>query len=192
MTTHFRLEQLDLNAPGVIAEWERAFYQGFAHVTGNRLIQTLWNWDHDEQRLATRIPYDEQLIYGWRDATGALATCLAINVTLASFQSSAFGFQPDRSQHAPRACELLATFSLSDRSLSHVMQFRTTAFAELYRRGFRRAYLTTADRNYRIWVRCGAELLDEAVIEGERRRFLQFTFTPSGIPAVPSPVDRRS
>jgi hypothetical protein len=183
MTTLLPLEVLDLHSPEVVAEWERAFYQGFAHVTGNRLIQTLWIWNHAERRLATRIPYADQLIYGWRDAAGTLATCLAINVTLAGFQSSAFGFQPDRSEGAPRACELLATFSLSDRSLSHVMQFRTTAFADLYQRGFRRAYLTTADKNYRIWVRCGAELLDEAIIDGERRRFLQFTFTPSGIPA---------
>lgn len=183
MTPPLPLEPLDLNSPEVVTEWERAFYRGFAHVTGNRLIQTLWIWNHAERRLATRIPYADQLIYGWRDPTGALGSCLAINATLAGFQSAAFGFQPDRTARAPRACELLATFSLFDRNLAHVMQFRTSAFADLYQRGFRRAYLTTADKNYRIWVRCGAELLDEAVIEGERRRFLQFTFTPSGIPA---------
>jgi hypothetical protein len=176
------LELLDLQDPAHIAEWERAFYRGFSHVTGNRLIQALWIWNHETQRLATRIPYADQLIYAWRDAAGALGICLSVNVAMQAFQSAAFGFAPEHPAHSPQACEILATFNLSNRNLGHVTHFRSTVFSDLYRRGFRRAYLTTAEKNLRMGVRIGAELVAEAVIEGEKRYFLQFTLTPSGVP----------
>ncbi len=118
MTAPLRLEQLDLTSPALIAEWERAFYKGFAHVMGNRPIRTLWNWDDAGQRLATRIPYHDQVIYYWRDDRGEMASSIATNIAMTQYQSSAFGFEPDRAAGAPRGCELIVAFSLSDRSLS--------------------------------------------------------------------------
>jgi len=192
MTAPLVLEQLDVSSPALIAEWERAFYKGFSHVTGNRLIRTLWQWDDEQQRLATRIPYADQVIYYWRDPEGIIASSIATNIAMTQFQSSAFGFQPDRSDGSPRSCELIAAFSLSDRSFSHVIEVRNAALADLYERGFRRAYLTTADKIYNLWMRCGARVLGEALIEGERRRFLEFPLNPSGVPGPPARPARPS
>lgn len=192
MTDLLKLEQLDVTSPTLIAEWERAFYKGFAHVTGNRLIRTLWNWDDAGQRLATRIPYLDQVIYYWRDDQGEIASSIATNIAMTQFQSSAFGFEPDRAEGAPRGCELIVAFSLSDRSLSHVIAVRNAALSDLYDRGFRRAYLTTADKVHHLWMRCGARVLGDTVIEGERRRFLEFPLNPSGVPGPPTRVTDHS
>ena len=186
MTAPLRLEQLDLTSPALIAEWERAFYKGFAHVMGNRPIRTLWNWDDAGQRLATRIPYHDQVIYYWRDDRGEMAFSIATNIAMTQFQSSTFGFEPDRAEGAPRGCELIVAFSLSDRNLSHVIAVRNAALSDLYGRGFRRAYLTTADKVHHLWIRCGARVLGDTVIEGERRRFLEFPLNPSGVPGPPT------
>ncbi len=183
MTAELVREELDVTSPDRIAEWERAFFQGFAQVTSNRLIRTLWIWNEAERRLATRIPYADQVIYCWRDATGEIVSSIAANVRMERFQSAAFGFAPLTG--GPPACELLAAFNLYDRDLAHVIRVRNSALADLYSRGYRIAYLTTADGVYHLWIRCGAKVLGEALIEGERRRFLQFALSPSGVPLPP-------
>ncbi|MFM7103021.1 MAG: hypothetical protein ACKOET_04440 [Verrucomicrobiota bacterium] len=177
MNTRPVLELVDAGCPDRRAEWERAFYQGFARATSNRLIRTLWLWNEAEARLATRIPYGDQLIYLSRDAGGAINSGVAVNVGMRHFQASAFGFAP--AAGGPPACEILVAFNLHGAAPN--LHWRDLAFADLHARGYRRAYLTAADRVHRLWRRYGAEVLAETLVDGERRWFLGFALGPSGM-----------
>lgn len=177
------VELLDPARPGCREEWERAFYEGFRRATSNRLIRVLWRWNEAEGRLATRIPYEDQLIYLSRDGDGAIRVGAAVNVAMRQFQAAAFGFAPPTG--GPPACEMLVAFNLHD--AASILPCCNLAFADLHARGYRHAYLTAADRVYRLWRRYGAEVLGETSVDGERRWFLRFALGPSGIAG---PADR--
>lgn len=166
------LERLDLTSPEARAEFERAFYSAFVQVAGNRLIRQLWVWNETEGRIATRVPYDDQVIYVFRDACGAIATAMAVNVKLHEFQSAAYGFPGPVDRRG--CCELLALFVVAGHDLHNAYHFRAASFDDLYRRGFNTAYATTATRVLRFYLRLGAEQLDEHMVQDERRHFLQF------------------
>lgn len=155
------------------AAYERAFYAAFLRVSGNRLIRSLWRWDDAGRRLATRIPYEDQVVFAGRDECGHIETVIATNVALREFQSAAFGFEP--APGAVGCCEFLTFFTVRDFRLAVKMRFWEACFAELRQRGLHMAYATTAARLLPIYRRIGGEVLDEAVVEGEARYFLRFS-----------------
>ena len=106
----FQFELLNPSDPAAVQEYEAAFYQAFAKVTTNRLVQKLWLWDHETGRLKTRVPYQDQLICTLRDQAGRLRSAMAFNVELRQFQAAAYGFA---APPAPLASfEVLTFFAL--------------------------------------------------------------------------------
>ncbi len=166
-------ECLDTTDAAACAAYERAFYAAFSRVTGNRLIRALWQWDDARGRLATRIPYEDQLVFVGRDARGRIETVIATNVALREFQSAAFGFAPPA--EAAGCCEFLTFFTVSDFRLGVKLRFWEACFAELRRRGLYIACATTAARLLPIYRRLGGEVLAETVVEREARYFLRFS-----------------
>jgi hypothetical protein len=170
--SRYRLERLDLSSPREREAYERAFYAAFQRATGNRLIRKLWQWDDEAGRLATRIPYEEQIIYAQRDEGGAVLTAMAVNHPLRTFQAAAYAFPPPLD---PRGCcEFLTFFSVREHSLATRFCFWRDTFADLSESGFHTAYATTAARVLNFYLRMGARLIEERDIEGEMRYFLAF------------------
>lgn len=166
-------EILDAGDAGAQADYERAFYQAFARVTGNRLIRTLWLWDEARGRLATRVPYGEQRIYVQRDEHGRIVAAIAANLALRQLQSGAFGF--DLPPQREGCCEFLTFFAVDDHALAHRLRFWQGCFQDLARQGLRTAYASTATRPLPVYRRIGGEVVADAQIDGEARYFLRFS-----------------
>jgi hypothetical protein len=171
------LELLDPNNLEMRAEYERAFYAGFQRVPGNRLVRKLWVWDDEAKRVATRVPYEDQIIYIIR-RNGAIDGAMAVNVTLNTFQSVAYGFSPPADKTG--ACETLTFFAVSELRLSTRFGFWRDCWADLNARGFGIVYTTVGAPVYKIYVRFGITLLAQTEIEGEQRFFLTFDTARSG------------
>ncbi|MBS4045007.1 MAG: hypothetical protein KG075_01605 [Alphaproteobacteria bacterium] len=174
MTPNACFELLDATDPDAVAAYERSFYDAFAGLTTNRLIRWLWLWDEDKRRLATRIPYADQLIYLQRTADGRIAAALAVNVALRQLQAGAFGF---RLPPGDGLCEFLTVFVNADHDLKSRHAFWSDTFADLRRRGLHSAYATTARRPLLLYRRLGGIVADSATIETEERFLLHFTLT---------------
>jgi hypothetical protein len=170
--TDVLLERLNLACPAAREEYERAFYSAFARVATNRLVRRLWVWDDAQRRIATRVAYEDQIIYVFRDAAGSIAVAMAVNTTLRVFQSAAYGFPCPADRRG--CCELLTFFTVRGHDLRTGFRFWSTTFDDLVRSGFHTALATTATRVLRFYLRMGAHQLDETVVDNERRHFLQF------------------
>lgn len=171
MTTG-NIERLDCPQAAQREQYERAFYTAFARAAGNRLIRKLWLWDDAARRVATRIAYDEQIVYVMRDSGGRIVTGMGVNCAMRTFQSAAYGFAPPREREG--CCEFLTLFSVGEYRLRTRFQFRRESFADLVERGFHTAYATTAHRVLQVYLRQGAQVLAQREIEGEARYFLRF------------------
>jgi len=174
MTAVFELELLNTSAAAELQVYEHAFFEAFKRAKGNRLIRQLWLFDDASDRLATRIPYDEQLVYVMRDTSAAIIAGMGVNTAMRSFQGASFGFRPE---NPAGCCELLTMFSLGEYRLEKRFRFYKGVFADLRKRGFHTAYATTAQRPLQTYVRSGGRILEEKEIEGEMRYFLRFDLT---------------
>ena len=169
--------RLDANDPAVRDSFERLFYRGFEHSTHNRLIRTLWDWDIPGERLRTRVPYEDQALWG-RFTNDRFDAGAAVNVRLNQLQSGAFGFTmpleltPQAAQG--RVCEFMAFFVVDDNSLSGLFAFWNDVFEALRELGFTHTIGTTAPKILPLYRRIGAIPIDEAVIDGETRYFIHF------------------
>lgn len=166
------LEVLDTTSAAGRRDFEAALYSAFAPVVSNRLVRRLWLWNDAERRIATRVPYADQIVYVFRDDQGGIGTAMAVNVALDEFQSAAYGFPAPEDRHG--CCEMLALFGSARHDLHNAHRFRAASFEDLYLRGFTTAYATTATRVLRFYRRMGAQELDERREQGERRHFLVF------------------
>ena len=175
--TERKSRRLNASDPAVREAFEQFFYRGFEHATHNKLIQTLWEWDLPNRRLRTRVPYEDQLLWG-RYTGERFDAGVAVNVRLRELQSAAFGFEvpPELAPHAAKGqvCEFLTLFVVEDHSLPGILAFWKEVFAELRAEGFTHALATTATKILPLYRRIGAIVIDEAVIQGEARHFLQF------------------
>ena len=171
MTGQLTVAPLDVADSAAVAQYERAFYEAFRRATANRLVRKLWLWDDEQGRLATRIPYEDQLVYTLRDPAGRMAGGIGVNVAMRAFQSAAFGFSPGEWE---QSAEVLTFFSALRGDVRSSKELWRRTAAELLGRGFRTALATTAQRPLRSYLRIGWRLLAEAEIEAERRYFLRY------------------
>jgi hypothetical protein len=169
------VEILDVKDPCSVATYERAFHSSFTGVTGNTLIRDLWIWDDDAQRLAVRIPYDDQVVYVARDADRGIKTALGVNVAMRAKQSATFGF--DSGTRTEGCCELLTYFTTGEHRVGAQRAFIEACFTDLRGRGLHTAYATTAPRPLPTYRRIGGELVDERRVDGEMRYFLKFSLS---------------
>ncbi len=164
---------LDTADPDQVAAYERAFHRGCQRARGNGLIRRLWRWDEAGGRVATAIPYDEQVVYLQRDGDGRLCAAMAVNVAMRNFQAAAFGFQPPAD--GGRYCEVLTIFAIHDHGMANRRVLVESSFADLRRRGFSSALATAARRLAVGYCRYfGSKILAQAEISGETRFFLAF------------------
>lgn len=155
-----------------IEDYEHVFYKAFERARGNHLIRKLWIWDDGAERVATRIPYEEQRIYVMRSDSGEIVTGLGVNCALRSLQSSEYGF--DLPAGSEGSCEFLTMFSVNEYRLKTRFAFLREAFGDLKGHGFHNAYATTARRVLNAYCWMGGQVLNENTIEGEERFFLKF------------------
>lgn len=178
--------ELDPADPVLRAEYERAFYEAFAPVTSNRLVRQLWLWDDAQRRLATRIGYEDQVVYVLRDGEDRIRVGLAVNRTLADFQSSAFGFAPPET--GDHVFEFLAFFAPAPRPPRSVHLFGLEALDLLKARGFRVGFATTAPPLLPLYRRLGFRVLGERAISGETRYFITLPLAEIDIPRIEPPL----
>lgn len=169
---------LNLNDPAQIEIYEKAFYKAFSPLTHNRLIHSLWLWDHELKRLSTRIGYDQQIIFvHWRDID-SIDCAFAVNLLGEGFQSAHFGFSAPEQNHPHKHlknCEFLVLFSLANKNVNSLpIRYMKTVFAMLRERGLQRGYATTARKTLPYYLRRGGKVIETKMIEGEERLFLEF------------------
>jgi hypothetical protein len=167
----FQFEELNLADSETRHEYESAFHDCFAKVASNRLVHQLWLWDYGARRVAVRIPYDQQTILALRDGAGRLDTAMAFNTGMRELQSAAFGFAV---ADAGGCFEILTFFSRRDRTLKVKLEFWKRCLEELYVRGYRDGYATTAHRPLASYRRLGWRVVDERLVQGEQRYFLHY------------------
>ena len=169
---------LNLNDPAHIEIYERAFYQAFATLTHNRLIHSLWLWDHERQRLSTRIGYDQQFILvHWNDSS-TIDGAIAVNLLGAGLQSAHFGFAVPE-QELPHkhynCCEFLTLFSLTNKKVGSLpLRYMKAGLELLRQQGLQRGYATTARKLLPYYLRMGGKIIETKTIEDEERIFLEF------------------
>lgn len=172
MSVASRFTLLDASDADAVLAYENAFHRAFSAVTSNRLIRWLWQWDDSAKRLATRIPYDDQIVYLQRERNGEVRAALAVNIALRQCQGTAFGFAMPENRGL---CEFLTVFVNDGHDLRTRYAFWTDCFADLRQRGLHTGYATTARRPLGLYRRLGAEVVATATIEGEERFFLRFS-----------------
>jgi hypothetical protein len=159
-----------------VREYEQRLYLAFARLADNKLVRLIWDWDDAQQRVRTKVPYTDQVIYSARDASGGLTVAMAVNLNYpVEFQAAAFGFPPPGGQGG-RVCEILNVITTP----RHGETARATygsfisgfGYRDLAARGFEAAYATCTRRRLRPYQRLGAQVLAQASIAGEDRFFL--------------------
>jgi hypothetical protein len=171
-----RPDMLDVADAASVAEYERVFYAAFQRAKGNRLIRDIWRWNDANGRLATTIPYGDQIIYIRRNGLGAINSALGVNISMLDFQATSFGFAPQ--PNTDKWCELLTFFAL-EKSLSDRADFVWHCLSDLARQGFSVAYATTAARPLKSYTRYyGMQIIRSAVIKGEARHFIRYPLPP--------------
>jgi hypothetical protein len=169
---------LDITDDWQVSEYERHFYRAYAGLAGSKLVRLIWDWDDARQRLRTRIPYSDQVIYSARDSRGRLAVAMAVNLRYpAEFQAAAFGF-PRAGGAKSRYCEILNVITTAHHSEPARTTYRSFirgfGYGDLAAHGFEAAYATCTRRRLRSYQRLGAQVLAETSIDGEARYFLQW------------------
>ena len=168
---------IDPDDPAQVSEYERHFYHAYAGLTDNTLVRLIWDWDDARQLLRTKIPYDDQVIYSWRDRDRRLVGAMAANLRLErGFQGATFGFTPQPG--ATRSCEILNVMSANRHRRWTLVDYRAFirdfGYGDIVARGFDVAYSTCTRRRLRPYLRLGAVLLSEGTVNGEERFFLRW------------------
>ena len=85
------LTLLNVNDTTLRAAFEHSFYVAFSR-TNNKLTRKIWDWDDEEQRVRTQIPYTSQRVYGRLNEEGIVEMGMAINLDQQHMQIHGFGF----------------------------------------------------------------------------------------------------
>lgn len=170
---HFSV--LDHEDAAQVLQYERSFFSAFVRVTSNRLVRRIWLWDHHKERVRTAIPYEDQLIYTWRNRQGDIITSLAVNLHPQKRQYAEFGFQYNGEE---RAAEIITLYTTpgAEKNTGHkgnINFMKGYCYKDLAERGYEILLATCAARPLKSYLRLGWELLDEAVIDNEARYFLK-------------------
>lgn len=161
---------LDTNNKQEIAEFEHAFFESFVNID-NRLIHTIWDWDFNEQRLKTRIPYPHQIISILRDNENTLVAALAAGHGADKNQFAEFGFQPHPDHTNYIECMAAFIHPASKLSPYQYGKFIMLSIENTFHH-FEHHYFTCGKRQLKLYLRMGFTLLESKVINDEIRHFL--------------------
>lgn len=173
------LHWLNVHDVEAVARYEQMLYADFRRIVKrNPLIRDLWDWDDEHQRLRTRVPYTSQKAALLSDAeTGEINFATGVNVQVdCHWQSGVYGFpQPEATSGV---CEFLIMAGRGKSFLNGISIYGRFAseflFPELLAYGYHTAFSTTADHLLKLYRWCGAERVDERVVNGHRRTLLRW------------------
>lgn len=169
--------KLDLQKKEEVKKFEEAFYAVFAELHSNQLVRKIWNWDHDNKRLSTKIPYKNQIIFIWKNDEGEIKCSVAVNCDNAISQYSNFGFQIPAEKKG-RYYEVLTLFTQNlDRANGIRLDryfLRSYCIAHMYELGYDFMVSTCARKPLATYLRWGWEIMDEVTIDNEKRYFLYY------------------
>jgi hypothetical protein len=176
-TSHGYFSILDTGNLMEVELYERAFYSVFVKVTSNRLVRKIWDWDEESHRLKTKIPYEDQVVFSCRNAQGEIKSAVAFSLNTAESQFGNFGFQVPAGKKG-RYVELLTLFTQPRVRLDGFRFtqsfFRPHCVAYMQNMGYDFGLTTCAERPLATYLRWGWEVLEEAVIDHQKRYFLYY------------------
>ena len=177
---------LRMHDPAVVEHYERTLYQSFFPILQrNPLIRDLWIWDDQQKRLRTQVPYEDQWVVA---LTHGIEQCYCISVGInlrvdRYWQSGSYEFpQPTP---ACSACEFLI-MAHGDAPIQHgptVIRKLVTEYLlpQLQQRGFEAAYATCADHLLRLYLRMGADKMDEREVNAYPRHLLRWVLRSESV-----------
>jgi hypothetical protein len=168
---------LNTEAPGEVAEFERALYQAFAKsLATDPIVKYVWDVDVPAQRIRTKVPYTRQLIHVAR-LDGVIAAAGAANLDLTGpWQLDMLGFTIDKTQ--PHICEALMIFNnqrdFGEQSMSLFETVGREMVAQLKRaHGIRRVYGSCPPSKLQGYLLYGWREIGSRVIEGCQELLLE-------------------
>ncbi|MFW6254413.1 MAG: hypothetical protein ACOC41_05740 [Chitinivibrionales bacterium] len=165
-------EILDIHNESEVAAYERAMYRAFS---GSEIVtlDKIWQFDHKNRKLRTRIPYDDQEIYVARLDDSVVAG-VAVNYAMDKIlQLEMMGFSIDKNRKG--ICEGLGIFNLRvfHNSSMVALTLKQHMFEKMRERGIVRAYGTCSTRKLRGYLHLGWRLIDQRQFEGEQKYLLE-------------------
>jgi hypothetical protein len=166
---------LDTRDPFEVQLYEEAFFSVFVKVSSNRLVRKIWDWDAANERLKTKIPYTDQIIFAWKSPEGQIKCAVAFNLNKSKSQFGEYGFSVPGDKKG-RFVEVLTLFAQNpERANGFRLDqffFRPNCGAYMKDNGYDFALSTCAQRPLATYLRWGWEVIDEATIADEKRYFL--------------------
>lgn len=168
---------LDLKDSSTIKDFEEAFYKVFVKLHSNQLVRKIWDWDIESGRLKTKIGYENQVIFAWKNPDNQIKCATAINLNNYLSQFGNFGFKVPVDKPG-RYCEVLTLFT------QNIERANGIRLDRIFLKGFCVPHLqqlgndfilsTCAQRPLTTYLRWGWEIIDEATIDNEKRYFLYY------------------
>lgn len=173
------LHWLSIYDAAAVARYEQMLYADFLPILRrNPLIRDLWDWDDAHQRLRTRVPYTSQKVALLSDQkTGQINFATGVNVQVdCHWQSGTYGFSLPKSTAG--ICEFLIMAGRGRSLLNGIAIYSQYAsgflFPELLENGYHTAFSTSAAHLLKLYSWCGAERVDERMVNGHRRTLLRW------------------
>ncbi len=154
-----------------IDTYEFAMYRAFAD-TEIKTLDSIWEFDHKNNKLKTKIPYTSQKIF-MASIKGEILGGTAINGNCsAPFQLETFGFEIDKDE--PGICEGVAVFNLKvfvDRQPIALL-LRDYTFGKLKEMNRSKIYGTCSKQKLRGYEALGFSCIEETLFKGEQKFLL--------------------
>ncbi len=160
-----------------IIDFEESFFKAFVNIENNRLIRKIWIWDFKNNRLKTKIPYKDINIMTWRDSKNNIKCAVAANLNNEISQFSEFGFKPPQDK-AINYAEILTIFTgeLNRTNGIRLDRFflRGCCIPFMFDKGYHGLFSTCAIKPLETYKRWGWIVIDEAILDNEKRYFLYY------------------
>jgi hypothetical protein len=158
-------------------DFERSFYRAFVTIENNILIRKIWNWDDENKRLKLKNNFDDLVILVWKSPNEILKCGVVANLNTDDTQLGKFGFAFPSFKPKPH-CEIVTLFTdLSDRKIGVSLNrhfLKAYCIPYMAEMGYKSLYSTCAEKPLKTYLRWGWELIEEKVIDTEKRYLLYY------------------
>lgn len=182
LTKEIDYRPIDTNNDADVEMFEKSFYKAFVDLHSNQLIKKIWDWDSNRERLRTKIPYSDLEIYSWRNNDDTIKSAIAANVNVDITQFSQFGFSYPADGVQPH-CEIVAFFTDNSNRTNGIhlnsIFLKSHCVPYIHSKGFKSLYSTCAEKPLNTYLRWGWQVLEETIIENEKRYFIYFDIEAS-------------
>ncbi|QBJ79755.1 hypothetical protein DKK66_17810 [Aquitalea sp. USM4] len=163
---------LDLNDQSRLLQYEQAMYRAFASTP----IETdgVWTVDHAARRIATKIPYRNQIIIA-ADWHGELVSAVSVNMDMQNeLQLEGLGFHIVREPGlAVEALSMFANKTIIGREILMARVARECG-AILKEKGVKVLWATCEKKHYRAYVAVGFLKYEEVMFHGRELCLIRY------------------